>query len=134
EHATIEPGSPPALLVPASLETAPDARLAFELARPLALLSRHLHALDPISPELLENILVGAARQYEEDFSLGSVTPELEAETRRVAKALPWLQRGRIQDAATSFAAKPTDVRAWVRDVRRMAARAALLVCDDLLV
>lgn len=133
ERPVIEPGGPPALFVPASLTDVSDARAAFELARPLALLSRHLHPLDHIAPELLENILVGAARQYEADFALGPVTAELEVETRRVAKALPWLQRGRIQDAATSFAAQPTDVRAWARDVHRMAARAALLVSDDLL-
>ena len=48
--------------------------------------------------------------------------------------AIGFFARSRIQDAATTFAATPTqDIYRWVRDVRRMGARAALLVCDDLL-
>ena len=134
EHASIAPGSPPALLVPAAIESAPDAKLVFELARPLALLSRHLHALDAIPPEHLTRILVGAARQYEPTFSFGPEDDELDADTKRVGKAIPWLQRGRIQDAATTFAASPPeDLPAWVASVHRLAERAALLVADDLL-
>lgn len=132
-HAVIEPGSPPALLVPAALEQARDSVLAFELARPLALLARHVHAVDRVAPDLLERILIGAARQHDPDFTLGRAGADLEADTRRVAKALPWLQRGRIQEAAAAFAAQSPDVERWIRHMHRMAARAALLVSDDLL-
>lgn len=132
-HAVVVPGSPPALLVPAALESARDAVLAFELARPLALLGRHLQAVDGVAPDVLERILIGAARQYEPDLTLGHSAAELDAETKRVAKALPWLQRGRIQEAATTFAAQSPNVPQWIRAMHRMAARAALLVADDLL-
>src|SRR5690606_12620260 len=75
----------------------------------------------------------GAARQYEPSFTLGKSMAELDHETRRVAKALPWLQRGRIQDAVTPFVAQAPNVSRWIHAVHRMALRAALLVCDDLL-
>jgi hypothetical protein len=132
-HAVVAPGAPPALLVPAALESARDAVLAFELARPIALLARHLQAVDGVAPDMLERILIGAARQYEPELTLGKSAAELDAETKRVAKALPWLQRGRIQDAATTFAAQSPNVAQWIRSLHRMAARAALLVADDLL-
>ncbi len=133
EHAVILPGGTPTLLVPAALERAKESVLAFELARPLALLSRQLHAVDGLAPEAVARILTAAVRQYAPEFHLGNAGPELDAETRRVGKAIPWLQRGRIQDAAGAFAAQPVDALAWVKNVKRMAARAALLVCDDLL-
>jgi hypothetical protein len=79
----------------------------------------------------MQRFLFAAARQYEPDF--GGASPDLEAETRRVGKAIPWLQRGRIQDAATTFAGSTPNVSAWYASVHRMAARAALLVCDDFL-
>ena len=127
-------GSPPALVVPARIEQARDPVLAFHLARPLAMMSRLLHPVDRIDPVTMERILVGAARQFEPDFALRPDDPDLERETRRVGKAIGFFTRSRIQDAATTFAAIPTrDVAGWVRNVRRMAARAALLVCDDLL-
>jgi tetratricopeptide (TPR) repeat protein len=131
DHAIVLPGSPPALLVPSALESARDPMLAFELARPLALLARGLTIADKLAPEDLELLLFAAARQYEPDF--GGSGPDLESETKRVGKALPWLQRGRIQEAATTFAASSPDVQAWTTSVRRLAARAAVLVCDDLL-
>src|SRR5690606_22438637 len=67
------------------------------------------------------------------DFTLGRAGADLEADTRRVAKALPRLQRGRIQEAAAAFAAQSPDVERWIRHMHRMAARAALLVSDAVL-
>lgn len=134
EWACVYAGSPPVLVVPRRLERARDAILAFQLARPLAILSRLLHPVDRIDPMTLERLLVAAARQFEPDFTLRPSDADLESETRRVAKGIGFFSRGRIQDAATTFAATPTqDIGQWVRDVRLMGARAALLVCDDLL-
>lgn len=130
-HAVIEPGNPPALLIPAALEHATEAVLAFELARPLALLARQVHPVDRIAPDRLERLLIAAVRQYEPEFAHGA-TADLEAETKRVAKALPWLQRGRIQEAAMAFVAQPPNVAQWIQQMHQMATRAALLVADDL--
>ncbi|MBX3269200.1 MAG: hypothetical protein KF729_03005 [Sandaracinaceae bacterium] len=134
DWAAVFPGSPPTLVVPTRLEDARDPVLAFALARPLALMSRLLHPVDRIDPITLERILVASVRHFEPGFALREDEPDLERETRRVGKAIGFFARGRVQEAAASFATAPTrDVARWVRDVRRMAARAALLVADDLL-
>ena len=53
--------------------------------------------------------------------------------SRRVSRALPWIGRGGIEDAARDYAAaRRVDVADFVRRVRTSAARAALLVADDL--
>lgn len=126
------PGSPPALLVPAAVESTRDPVLAFHLARPLALLSQQLHPVDRLDDRKIELILVAAARQFDPSFTFGDGV-DLDLEEKRVAKAIGFFSRGRIQDAATTFAATPTaDLAAWANRVRAMARRAALLVCDDL--
>ena len=134
EWACVYPGSPPCLVVPTRLESSRDAVLAFSLARPLAMMSRLLHPVDRIDAVSLERLLVATARQFEPGFTLREEEPDLEKETRRVGKAIGFFTRSRVMDAATTFAAAPTrDMARWVRDVRRMGARAGLLVCDDLL-
>lgn len=137
ETAVVYPGSPPVLVVPRSIEQARDAVLAFQLARPLAMLSRLLHPIDRIDPPTLERILVGATRQFDPTFSLRPDEEDLvEIEAKRVQRAFGFFSfsRGRLQDAATTFSVSPTrDIATWMTDVRHMAARAALLVCDDLL-
>src|SRR5262249_14179747 len=125
----VEPGVPPAILFPRKLEGLRDAPLAFLLARPLALLSRQLQVLDRMSPAAGRRLWVATVRQFEPALSLGREDPEIANEVRRIGKAIPWLSRGRIQDAATTFAsAAPEDPILWVRDVKRAAARAALLI------
>ncbi|HJL20117.1 MAG TPA: tetratricopeptide repeat protein [Sandaracinaceae bacterium LLY-WYZ-13_1] len=128
-------GSPPALLVPAAMERERDPVLTFHLARPLALLSRGLHPLDHVDDAALERLLVGAVRQFEPGFRLDPLMDEeaLETQSRRVGKAVGFFSRGRVQEASHAFAADPTHhLPEWAREVRRLAARAALLVADDL--
>ncbi len=127
-------GGPPALLVPASLEAAPEPVLTFHLARPLALLSRGLHALDHVDDMALERILVGTVRQFDPAFILDPIMDEasLDADSRRVNKAIGFFSRNRIQEAANLFAASPRPIAPWSREIRKLATRAALLVADDL--
>ena len=129
-------GSPPALIIPASLERARDSVLAFHLARPLALLSRQLHALDHVDEGTLERILVAVVRQFDPAFSASPMLDEdeIEDEVRRVGKAIGFFSRGRIQEAATLYASdRAQDFSPWAREIRRLAARAALLISDDLI-
>lgn len=128
-------GSPPALIVPTAIESERDATLAFHLARPLALLSRQLHPLDHIDDRTLGHLMTATVRQFEPGFVLHPLLEEddIEAESRRVSKAIGFFSRGRLQDAALAFAAQPTpDIFMWAREIRRLATRAALLVADDL--
>lgn len=129
-------GSPPALLAPAGLEGAREAVLAFHLARPLALLSRQLHPLDHIDDGTMERILVAGVRQFDPRFKLDPIQDEqeIEIEVKRVKNAIGFFSRSRIQEAASAFVASPpADYPAWAREVRRLAARAALLISDDLI-
>ncbi len=128
-------GSPPALLVPAGIEHSGEAKLAFHIARPLALLSRGLQALDHIDDGTMERFLVATVRQFKARFRLDPMLDEeeIEHDSRRVAKTIGFFSRGRIQEAVTAFAASPTaNYPMWARDIRRLAARAALLISDDL--
>lgn len=128
-------GSPPALLIPAGIDRLPEAAQVFHLARPLALLSRSLHPLDHIDDAGMEKLLVGVVRQFAPSFRLDPIyeEEELDVETRRVAKAIGFFSRSRIQEASVAFAeAPPRHYPAWAREIRRMAARAALLIADDL--
>jgi hypothetical protein len=52
---------------------------------------------------------------------------------KRVHKSISWLGRGRVEEAASLYlGAKRVDMVDWVRKVRLTAARAALIVADDL--
>ncbi|MGF1465260.1 MAG: tetratricopeptide repeat protein [Sandaracinaceae bacterium] len=126
--------SPPALLLPRRWERETRAALAFQLARPLTLIAQGLHPLDVLGPGELEAVLAGAARHQDPTFAWrGHGADALEGQARRVSRALPWLHRGRLADAAGTFSAQPTDdLEGWVASVQRLARRAALLVADDL--
>ncbi|MFK7986268.1 MAG: tetratricopeptide repeat protein [Sandaracinaceae bacterium] len=134
DRAVIVPGSPPALLVGASIETADDVELTFHLARPLALYARYLHSIDLLPNEDVARVLAAAARHFEHDVPIADFdAADLEEETRRVGKAIGFFSRGRIQEGVAAFAEHPPrDIDEWLTDLRRMANRAALLVCDDL--
>lgn len=129
-------GSPPALLVPASVAASRESVLAFQLARPLALLSRHLHPLEHVDDGLMDRLLVATVRQFDPTYIISPYLDEdaVEVQARRVQKAIGFFSRGRIQEAAASFASgQAKDYVAWARESRLLAARLGLLVADDLL-
>lgn len=129
-------GSPPALLVPASVAASRESVLAFQLARPLALLSRHLHPLEHVDDGLMDRMLVATVRQFDPSYVISPYLDEdaVEVQSRRVAKAIGFFSRGRIQEAAAAFASgQAKDYLAWARESRLLAARLGLLVADDLL-
>lgn len=128
-------GNPPALLVPAGMESARDAVQVLHLARPIALLSRQLHPLDHVDDASMERLIIAGVRQFDPLFALDPALDEreLEAEVRRVKNAIGFFSRSRLQEAAAAYAASPpVDYPAWAREIRRLAARAALLIADDL--
>lgn len=130
----IELTSPPALMVPAGLEQSGPETFAFRVARPLSLLSAGLHTLEDMDAVQLRRLFVATVRQFDPSFSLGAGDPAVEGEVRRLARVLPWLSRGRIHEAAVAFVERPpADLEGYLRSVRTLALRAALLVSDDLL-
>ena len=74
------------------------------------------------------------AHLIEPNFAAGEHDEEhLSVQARKLSRALPWLGRGPIEDAARAYAQAPLrDVADWMLSVRIAAARAAAIVADDL--
>jgi hypothetical protein len=70
----------------------------------------------------------------EPNFSAGEHDEEfLSVQSRKLSKALPWLGRGPIEDAARAYAQAPLrDLGDWTLSVKVAAARAAAILADDL--
>lgn len=130
----VELTSPVSLLVPSAVAGLGEAEQAFLIGRVMINIARGVAAVDRLSPQQLQLLLAAAARMVEPGFRAAGVDEEhLAALSRRVSKALPWIGRGPIEDAARVYAAAPLqDVASWVADTRLTAVRAALLVADDL--
>lgn len=130
----IEFGDPVALLVPPTVLKQPEVTQVFALARAFAEVARKLHPVEKLPPESLELLLAGAARSVDPAFPAAPAGEEATATmAKRVSRALPWLGRGSIEDAARDYAASPrTDFDEWTARARLGAARAAVLVADDL--
>jgi tetratricopeptide (TPR) repeat protein len=128
--ASIELASPAAIMVPGWASNLPTAELAFLLARPLAHIARETHPVMRVpTPEL--STLVKAAT-HSQVPGYGSAV-DLDAHARQIAKAIPRRSRRLVEEAAGRFASSPPpSVTRWVADVELTAARAALLVCDDI--
>ncbi len=138
-HGFVLTGSPPAVMIPDVLAQAHSGALAFEMARPIALVARQAHPLDHIEDEKLERTLVGLAVHFAPSFTVRARLEQheldaLEAEAHRVGKAIGFFARGRLQEAVQRFTAEAVGPFApWARAVRLEASKAALLVADELL-
>jgi tetratricopeptide (TPR) repeat protein len=130
----VELTDPVSVLVPANVAGLPEPVAVFALARCFASVARGLSAIERLSEDELRLLLGGAARG--EDSSFGSGTPDedlLSSMQRRVAKAMPWLGRGAIEVAARGYAnAPPLDLGEWLLAAHMTSARAAAIVCDDI--
>jgi tetratricopeptide (TPR) repeat protein len=130
----VEFTDPVSILVPPFVTKLSESGQAFALGRVFAALSLKLHAVEKLSPDQLELLLAGAARN-EVPGSPASAAGEEATQTmaKRVSRALPWIGRGGIDDAARVYATAPrTDLVELAARIRLGAARAALLVSDDL--
>ncbi len=130
----VEFTDPVSILVPSVLLQQPEAEQVFSLARIFANIARKLQAVDRLSPDQLELLLGASARMVDSSFPPSASGEEAIASlSRRVSRALPWIGRGGIEDAARDYSAlRKVELADWVRRVRTSAARAALLVADDL--
>jgi cellulose synthase operon protein C len=130
----LELTDPVSVLVPASVTGLPEPVAVFALARCFASVARGLAAIERLDAEELRLLLGGAARGEDSSFGGGGKDDELlSSMQRRVSKALPWLGRGTIEVAARSYAnAPPSDFGEWLLGARMTSARAAAIVCDDI--
>lgn len=130
----VEFTDPPAILVPAHVAGLGQSQQVFLLARPLANLARGLHAVDKLAPQAIEVLLAAAARNVEPGFGVGLTDEDfLRGQARRVAKALSRRTRRTVEETAAAYVrAKRPNIADWTQAVRTTAARAALIVSDDL--
>lgn len=124
---------PVGLVLPASFAARSEVEQVFLLARPLANIARRLAVLEALPPGDLALLLAAAGRLVDGSFGSGSFDESsLEPLTRRVSKSISWLSKGRVEDAVRAFvAAGPVDAADLSLRGRLSAARAALLVADD---
>jgi cellulose synthase operon protein C len=130
----VEFSDPVSILVPPFVLKLAEPAQAFVLARAFAAMALKLHAVEKLGPDQLELLLAGAARN-EDGAAPASMAGEEATQmmAKRVSRALPWIGRGGIDDAARDYAASPrVDIAELAARIRLGAARAALLVSDDL--
>lgn len=130
----VEFSDPVSVLVPSYIAKLSEGQQVFLLARVMANLARKLHPVDRLPPDAIAVLLAAAARSVDPSFGAGLADEEfLSNHARKISRSLPWLGRGAVEDAARAYAAAPRlDVGEWVFRVRLTAARAALIVGDDL--
>jgi tetratricopeptide (TPR) repeat protein len=130
----VEFTDPVSVLVPSAFAKLGEGQQVFLLARVMANLARNLQAVDRLAPEALALLLAAAARTVDPAFGAGLADEEfLSNHARRVSRSLPWLGRGAVEEAARAYIAAPRlDPVEWLARVRLSAARAALIVADDL--
>lgn len=130
----IEFTDPPAILVPSYLTNLSEAQQTFLLARVMANLARGLQAADKLAPPALETLLASAARNIDASYGMGIGDEEfLSNQAKRIVKALSRRGRRSMEEAALLYVGVPRiNFMDWVAKVRLTAARAALILSDDL--
>jgi tetratricopeptide (TPR) repeat protein len=127
-------GEPCALLVPRGVAALSKSKLVFALAQPLFCLRQELGAVAALPARELAVLLAGAVRRQQPNYAVALAdAQELDEASRAISKAVPWLSRKRVDDAAAELAQLGAEsIEPWCERVRTLAARAGLLLCDDL--
>jgi tetratricopeptide (TPR) repeat protein len=130
----LELTDPVSVMVPAAMSSLSEAEQAFLLARAFASAARGLAAVERLAPPQVSVLLAASARLVEPNYGSGEHDEEyLAGQARRLSRALPWLGRGPIEDAARAYVANPVvNISDWIQSVRITSARAASVVADDL--
>ncbi|MGC4088798.1 MAG: tetratricopeptide repeat protein [Polyangiaceae bacterium] len=130
----IELTDPYSVLVPAAVTSLSEAEQAFMLSRAFASMRRGLSAIERLNQAQLGILLAAGARLVSPSFGAGEHDEEqLAAQARRLSRALPWLGRGPIEEAAGNYAQAPlVNLPDWLHSQRVTSARAACIVADDL--
>lgn len=131
--AVVENTEPYAVIVPASVMEVGEREQLFVFGRLMSRIATKTFLIDKLTPRELEVHLAAATRLVVPGFGEGLVNEEyLEDRAKRIGRAISRKSRKAIETLARTYAsAPPLDFPAWVRAMDRTAARAGLLVCED---
>jgi tetratricopeptide (TPR) repeat protein len=127
-------GDSPVLMLPRALGRLPKAALVFALARPMMALAHGVGPVHALPAHNLAVALAAAVRRQQPSYGARLASEEELSEAERLlTKAVPWLARKKVDEAASALAAAgPIDLAAWIAAVLSVTAKGALLLCDDI--
>ncbi len=130
----IELTDPPGILVPAHVANLRETEQIFLFARPIALLARGAHVLGRLAPAEIALLLLSACRILDPSFGAGLADEDfLQAQSKRVQKALSRRARRALEESAAPFMTGPRlDWEQWAFEHRKIASRVAALLADEL--
>lgn len=130
----VEVGSPPVLLVPASIEQLPRSVQVFRLSQPISLMAQRLHATQKLTPRELEVLLAAAARSVAPRYGAMLTSEEFLVEQNRlIMRTLPRKSRKRIEELALAYVKNPfVDFLQFTTNIRQASLRISSLLSDDL--
>ena len=130
----IEPSDPVSLIAPAYLANMPEPAQIFLLGRAMALVARGLYPVEVLSPQELELVLAAAVEQVIPGFGADHADASFFNDySKRLYKSLSRRNRRIVEEVASAYSnSPPSDYKEWSEKVRMSAARAGLLLAEDL--
>jgi hypothetical protein len=130
----IELTETPSVMVPRQVASVSESLRVFLFARVFASLARRTFAAEKLNQQQLRHLLAGAIRTVEPTHKVDFMdTEEIEAEAKRVNKALPWRGKKPLEEAVRAYlASSQTPLVDWKFRERITAVRAAALLSDDM--
>jgi hypothetical protein len=100
----------------------------------MALVARGLYPVEALSPQELELVLAAAVEQVVPGFGAGRADAAFFNDySKRLYKSLSRRNRRMVEEVASGYSASPpSDYKEWAEKVRLSAARAAVLLAEDL--
>ncbi len=126
-------GERPALVVGSNVVTSLDGLRRFRIGRVLSLLRDRAFALEILERGELELLFAAVVYTVEPGASFTRPRGEVEAEAKRIAKALPRKAKKALPLAVTRFMQEGGVIEQWIDGVIATANRAGLLVSGDIL-
>jgi hypothetical protein len=130
----IELTETPSVLVPRQVASISEPLRVFLFARVFASLGRKTYAAEKLNVQQLRHLLAGAIRNVEPSHKVDFMdAEELQAEARRVVKAIPWRSRKPFEEAVRAYLANSqSPLVDWKFRERVTAVRSAVLLSDDM--
>ncbi len=127
-------GEPVGIVVPETFQKLSEPQQVFCLARQATNIALGTHLVAALGPGQTLLFVAAAASLVGVEFGAATFGSEQIADVaRRLTKALPWLSKGRFEEAARRAVADlPTEMSSLLAELDRASLRLAMIVSDDL--